>query len=277
MRQAFIIRKRVRPGTIQIQNERVMMGGMYGGGIVSDIRKMYKLGTVGDLGKTARKYGQAAADLAFGEKGTAISNVIPNSDSLARDQFPGEKHALLKLSNGKMGRGNFMGPGTQVMKRLQRGDPGRTPSDSVAKRHDIDYMLAKNLGDVRTADERMIRSLKRIEENGLDSKFNTRQGMLVGAKVLGEKLGALDRNAFSQLGSFKNTAADVKLLKAARQQMTQEGYGASAKKQRVSKKLPPGLKLRRKLLASHKPRRAAKKYNGDMAESVRAIMSQLSV
>ena len=73
---------------------------------------------------------------------SSIKNAIPHSDSNARAGYPGENHAILKLPNGMPGIANFMGPGTQVVKRLQRGDPPRTASDKTAMRHDIDYGLA---------------------------------------------------------------------------------------------------------------------------------------
>ena len=74
-----------------------------------------------------------------------IINMIPSSDDTARPIYPGEHHAILELPNGKNGIANYMGPGTQVVKRLIREDQGRTESDNVAKRHDIDYELASGL------------------------------------------------------------------------------------------------------------------------------------
>ena len=41
----------------------------------------------------------------------------------------------------------YMGPGTQLTKRLKRGDPGINRLDQIAKQHDIDYSRAKNLQD----------------------------------------------------------------------------------------------------------------------------------
>lgn len=40
---------------------------------------------------------------------TDVLNVIPASDDTARPAFEGEKHAILKLPNGRMGVANFMG------------------------------------------------------------------------------------------------------------------------------------------------------------------------
>ena len=47
------------------------------------------------------------------------------------DLFPGEKHVPLYTNKGfKIGQ--FIGPGTQIVKRLRRGDKGLTDSDRTA-------------------------------------------------------------------------------------------------------------------------------------------------
>jgi hypothetical protein len=220
-------------------------GDMSGVGIVDSIRKLYRVGQqVGEAGAVAKKYGKEVSDFAFGEAGTAFSNMLPNSDDNARPQYPGEHHAVMKLPNGRFGRANYMGRGTKVIKRLKLNDPGRTPSDMVAKRHDIDYSLAKDVGDVRKADKRMLASLKRIQSKGLDSRFNIEQGSkLIGAKVMLENMG-VDPRKFT---SFGDPGVNKGLLEAERGKLDLEGYGK--KKKRVAKKLPPGVALRRKLLA----------------------------
>jgi len=38
-----------------------------------------------------------------------IKNKIPDSDANARPAFPGERHAVLRLPNGKRGIGNYIG------------------------------------------------------------------------------------------------------------------------------------------------------------------------
>ena len=47
---------------------------------------------------------------------------------------------------------NFMGPGTAVERRIQRGDRPVNDVDKVAMRHDIAYVSARNPEDVRRAD-----------------------------------------------------------------------------------------------------------------------------
>jgi len=183
-------------------------------------------------------------DFALGETGTALRNLIPSSDEGARDAFPGEKHMVLKLKNGLPGVANFMGPDTQVVKRLKRGDMGRTASDTVAKRHDIDYLLnttEKTQGEQfkknRDADTRMITSLKRIRDNNLDSSINVQTGMrLIQAKNLAEDAGILARSRFA--GALRTLPNDeVTLLKNNQAELTQEGFGVL-----------PGDELKKKLL-----------------------------
>ena len=180
------------------------------------------------------------------EIGTAIRNAIPDSDDTARPGFAGEKHAILQLKNGKNGVANYMGPGTNVVARVKRGDMGRTPADQVAKRHDIDYALAqgqptrsKQLAAVREADNRMIRSLKGIQsgKHGGDAARNIQMGMrLIQAKTIGEDLGMLDKAKFA--GDLKKISdPDKVLLMSNRARLTQEGYG-----------MLPGDQLKQKLL-----------------------------
>ena len=56
----------------------------------------------------------------------------------------------------------YMGPGTHLKKRLQRGDPGINRLDRIAKQHDIDYSRAKTLKDKHVADRKMIRAIERL-------------------------------------------------------------------------------------------------------------------
>lgn len=189
-----------------------------------------------------------ASEAYSGPIGTTLRNMIPPSDENARASFQGEKHAILQLPNGKNGIANYMGPGTEVIKRLQRNDPGRTESDKVAKRHDIDYVLAQGeptkaaqLVKVREADNRMIKSLQKIRENKTDANRNIQMGLrLIQAKVAGENLGVLDKSKFA--GDIKNiNPEDRILLEAERNKSEQSGYG-------INGKLLPGQKLKMALL-----------------------------
>lgn len=215
-----------------------------------DEKEKKKLGGSGFLDslkeklKSLPEYVSKASDTYSGDTGTALRNMIPASDDNARPGFAGEKHAILQLPNGKNGVANYMGPGTQVLKRLKRGDPGRTPSDYVAKRHDIDYVLASGektkeaqISKIREADNRMIKNLQKIRENKSDASRNIQMGMrLIQAKTVGEDLGLLNKSKFA--GDLTNiSASDKILLENERNKSQQNGYGADGK-------LLPGQKLK---------------------------------
>jgi len=55
-----------------------------------------------------------------------------------------------------------MGPGTKLVKRLKRSDPGINRLDKIAKEHDIDFSHAKNLQDKWKADTKMIKATDKL-------------------------------------------------------------------------------------------------------------------
>ena len=241
-------------GTIQSERKMALVQGqafdynMEGDGFADIVRGIFNKGKQGMnyIWKNKETIAKKAEDAYTGETGTALRNLIPDSDDTARPGFAGEKHAIIQLKNGKNGVANYMGPGTNVVARVRRGDMGRTPADQVAKRHDIDYALAqglqnreKQLGAVREADNRMIRSLQGIQagKHGGDASRNIQMGMrLIQAKTLGEDLGVLDKAKFA--GDLKNISdPDKVLLMSNRAILTQEGYG-----------MLPGDQLKQKLL-----------------------------
>ena len=188
----------------KVANAGGTLADWYTGGLMSKITNM----------------GKTIAGAYSGEKGTALRNMLPDSDENARPGFPGEHHALLKLPNGKVGVGNWIGPGTQVVKRLERKDPPRTPADAVAEMHDINYSLAKGeptkekqLQKVREADERMVKSLEKIEKEGGDSIINITIGLrLIQAKIKAEDLMILDKSKFTgEIGPIRKEDRDILL------------------------------------------------------------------
>ena len=62
-----------------------------------------------DMAKKLYQTGQQLSEFSSGPVGTFVKNIIPSSDDTARPAFQGEKHAILRLSNGRMGIANFMG------------------------------------------------------------------------------------------------------------------------------------------------------------------------
>lgn len=215
-----------------VKNEQqINMGGE---GIIDLAKKGYE--------KAKNLFGKAS-ELYESDMGTNVINALPSNDDTARPKFAGEKHAILQLANGSYGIANYMGPGTQVVKRTARNDPPRTLSDKVAQRHDIDFQLAtamsskdKQLKAVREADLRMINSLNRLEQGNLDAKKNIMLGkQIIKAKTIAEDLGILDKSKFA--GDLaKMSDADKMKLMAKRASLSQEGYGL------------PGQKLKQKLI-----------------------------
>lgn len=194
-----------------------------------------------DMMKKVYEKGKNLAGLYTSEFGTAVRNAIPSSDDTARNGFAGEKHAILKLQNGKMGVANFMGPGTNLTKRLARGDPARTEVDRAAMAHDIRYGLAQNIDDVRNADRTMMTAVDRIARDKSDAPMNIAQARLIKAKMGLEDMGVLKRDAFSGDLSSKNISnSERELLNGKLKGLEQQGYG--------KKKLLPGDALKMKLL-----------------------------
>ena len=214
---------------IQLGDDYYIMGvnektiDMQGEGVLDLAKKgLAKIKSIGD--KASKLYESGV--------GKEIINMIPDSDETARKGFPGEKHAILALANGKYGVANYMGPGTQVVKRVERNDPPRTLSDKIAQRHDIDYTLAsgmkskdKQLKAVREADDRMINSLKRLESQKLDDRKNILLGkQIIKAKTIAEDLGVLDKSKFA--GDLEDISDKDKMkLLSKRASLAMEGYG----------------------------------------------------
>mgnify|MGYP003639398799 CR=1 FL=1 len=227
------------------------MSEMDGEGIMDIARSIFA------KGKAAGKYlygqkdnivkgAQMAQDAYTGEVGTAIRNALPDSDETARPGFAGERHAILKLANGKNGVANYMGPDTSIIKRLKRGDPGRTAVDEVSKAHDIRYALAKNMNDIRVADNKMISAVKGIERNRGDNPRNIGLAKLITAKKFAEDIGALKKDAFSgDVGNNKVSAVDKITLMSNLGGLAQKGYGLNLPGDGV---VLPGDALRAKLI-----------------------------
>ena len=118
-------------------------------------------------------------------------------------RFQGENHAPQILSDGSIKLGEYIGPGTEIEKRIGLLNAGNTEvrpvtrTDEVSMIHDIDYGLAQNatskeeqLALVRKADLDMLRRLKTIKARKLDNPANILLGEAgIGSKVQIEKKG----------------------------------------------------------------------------------------
>ncbi len=157
-----------------------------------------------------------------------------------RPSFVGENHMILQGTVA-----SFLGPGTHIQERIRRGDPpldGSNGLDAQARIHDIDYMNAKNLGDVRVADKKLIKNLKQSTGNKIVKKLAI--GSIKG-KMKAEDLGLLDRNYFSKIEVVDTEDTDL------------VGEGIKDKSKKKLKKVKPMGKypdsyIRQKLLKQYK-------------------------
>ena len=134
-----------------------------------------------------------------------------------------EKHMILYTKDG-FKTAQYAGPGTHLLKRLKRGDPGLTETDITSKAHDIRYTLAQSPSAVREADQKMVATLNRIQKNKEDYLVNilTAKGAIK-LKMALEDLG-MSRTAFTSYGT-KLSTSDRELLIKNESKLTQKGYG----------------------------------------------------
>lgn len=154
----------------------------------------------------------------------------------------GEHHGVLWVPGDGFQRANYMGPGTQIIERLRRGDKGKTPIDQISQLHDIEYTMASGLArddselkqQIRSADERMMYSGWNAFLEGRESWFNTLEGAgLIKAKTLLEDWGLLNPTRFVsprtlkyRLDAEKRQATEFELLERARSGLLSEGHTA---------------------------------------------------
>lgn len=203
-----------------------------------------------------------------GDIATSIKNALPSSDRTARPSFKGEVHGVLRLPNGKTGIANYLGPGTNIVKRLERGDPPRTLVDTVAKAHDIRYSLARNENDIRKADNKMIDSVNKIQKNKSDAIQNILQAKLIKGKVMAEDVGFLKRTAFS--GDLKGPAndGDRRVLQSNLEDLEQSGYGDHLPAAILKKKIF-------KFLKKEKNKEILKEVNNNLEGSANVVVKHV--
>ena len=154
------------------------------------------------------------------------------------NRYPGELHSPLKMPDGSLRVGNFIGPGTQILKRLQRGDIGLTGVDMLAMRHDSLYSLAKTKKDIRKADEDFLKILK----SGVvkDHPFNLKAGNLgISSKYAAETISGVKFPSAKELKA--NNPNDPLLLKVIAD--TDVMFGVAPTRSTRSESSGKGLKL----------------------------------
>jgi hypothetical protein len=154
----------------------------------------------------------------------SLSNaVLSNKHNRA---LPGEKHQVIYLSDGTYNPAVYSGPGTNLSTRIKRGDQPLSYVDKTAEAHDLRYALANNNQDIRTADLRMVQSLKKARASKLDSNFNLNQAELIHLQILLEKAGAKPE-WFTSYGRASETPSDITMYESKLKELEQQGFGMS--------------------------------------------------
>lgn len=129
--------------------------------------------------------------------------------------YPGEKHAVfVKKEDGKrkLIKGNFIGPGTHIEKRMNdKPVDGPGGLDSAAKKHDISYSKANNrlksgqttkkefINEIHNADDEFIEDTRKIEGRPISTNIARK---MIQLKKLGETIGVLPTSIFSGSGEI---------------------------------------------------------------------------
>lgn len=97
-------------------------------------------------------------------------------------------HIVDKLPEIHIPGYQYCGPGTDLNKRLQRGDPGINKLDRSCKAHDIQYDKLKDSKSRRAADKVLFKqSLRRIVSS--DAKLGERAAAALVSSLIGTKIG----------------------------------------------------------------------------------------
>lgn len=147
----------------------------------------------------------------------------------------GENHAFLytgRTDSNMLGleRASYMGPNTNLTKRLKQNSQPKGYSDKVSQAHDIRYGLSSNVGDIRKADNKFLKSLEKAKNEKLDYKFNIIQGDVgIKAKIFLEDRLGVKPEFFTDFGIEKLTNEEINLYKDKLKELEQQGFGKSYK------------------------------------------------
>ena len=143
-------------------------------------------------------------------------------------KFDGEKHSPLYTKDG-IKIANFMGPGTDLSKRLNDFNNNRplTFSDKVSMAHDIRYSLGTKKSQIREADDIMINKINEGIKNKSDYRINlelAKKG--IQSKKLVEDVTGNVGGLFGGIGENKGYSKnDLNLMKGHLNVLEQQGFG----------------------------------------------------
>ena len=166
----------------------------------------------------------------------------------SKNMFPGERHLPQFNAQHKAVLGNYIGPDTDIVKRLTSSDAKVhnpvSPTDAVAMKHDVEYAIAEyepnrasQRKKVRDADNEMIAKLKKIQAKKGDNALNIQIGLrgIQGKQAL-EKIGIFSKDKYSgAVGKLGDE--DLKVLEDAKEKLDNQGGVGMALKAQLLKKL----------------------------------------
>jgi hypothetical protein len=267
-----------------------------GGGVAGDIAKGVAkevagpvvTDTLGDISNEVGSNINAVSEIMDGNVSqknidqivSSVIDIFKFGKALAEPpRFQGEKHGVLRLSDGSYKKAAFMGPSTNVVERLRLGGDFARPLtevDKISFRHDLDYYAVKEPGDIRAADERMLKSVAKSKAEGSDHPFNLTQAQLIAFKTKLEDMG-VSPERFTSYGGIENLPqSDQNNQIQALGELVQQGYGTKFDDIDIekfkNKQYPkPADRLYNKLVKKNKkkkkqkiPKRVQKKILSDM-------------
>ena len=177
-----------------------------------------------------KSYKQALIDCKslYRQHGSGIIDKIANTLLSTKENklMDGEKHQMIKMLDGRIAPAVYSGPGTDLETRIRRGDKPLSYVDKTAQAHDLRYQLAKNEGDIKTADADMIKNLNEAKAKNLDNLFNIRQAELIKAKYLLQDKFGLPTSWFTSFGldSIQDPTI-IPIMKNKLHELEQQGFG----------------------------------------------------
>lgn len=163
-------------------------------------------------------------DIPRNQKGNGVLSQLQNlskSFYTGAQEFDGEHHAVSMDKNNYGKTYQFVGPGTQIKKRIERGDTGLNDLDKTAMRHDLAYY--NNLEDYKnkkinkdefmnkiwSADDEFIRDSKNSRD---DPEMGNLSSKLISLKKIGEKTHILPTTVFSGAGKKRKKQIEIDVM-----------------------------------------------------------------
>lgn len=123
----------------------------------------------------------------------------------------------------------YCGPGTDLEKRLRRGDPGINKLDAACKDHDIAYDAIQDSKDRRKADKELIgRAFKRVYST--DANMKERAAALLVSGLMSAKRG------LSKIGLGLDGSSNCSRRRRKRKRISKRGVKRRAKRKKKMKK-----------------------------------------